>query len=199
MGGKKRRRAKDKELRKDNKQQPVSLASAATSTDPTNAHCEKKRRDSVAQAARYPATTAVLAIVAVCFVSYANGLDGDFVFDDTVAIVTNADVQSNGSTDFSAIWNHDFWGKDIKSEQSHKSFRPLTTLSFRASFLMSGSTLEGGECTPTIAFTLHPLLGSPYARAAPRNICVSRAQRIRSRVCLWTAVLCSLYGPGVGL
>ena len=29
------------------------------------------------------------------------------------------------------VWTTDFWGKDLKDEKSHHSWRPLTTLSFR--------------------------------------------------------------------
>ena len=98
---------------------------------------------------------AYLSITVICLMSYSNGLTGEFVFDDTVAIVSNSDVQSAGNTDFGAIWKHDFWGKDIRSAGSHKSFRPLTTLSFRASFLMSGATLAKGARSKHSASSLN--------------------------------------------
>ena len=33
---------------------------------------------------------------------------------------------------------HDFWGQDIKLFDSHKSFRPLTVLTFRMNYLLHG-------------------------------------------------------------
>ena len=56
-------------------------------------------------------------------------MTGDFVFDDVYAIVQNPDVYS--STPLSNLLKHDFWGFPLQSETSHKSFRPLTTLTFR--------------------------------------------------------------------
>ena len=43
---------------------------------------------------------------ALCFV---NSLDGDFVFDDAFAVVSNADVQPGAP--LLPLWSHDFWGK----------------------------------------------------------------------------------------
>lgn len=60
---------------------------------------------------------------------YFNTLRGDLVFDDAEAIRNNADVTS--------AWNsleflrNDFWGDPIRSNFSHKSYRPLTVLTFR--------------------------------------------------------------------
>ena len=57
-------------------------------------------------------------------------LFGDFVFDDRPAIVNNQDV-FNVNSSWTQIFNHDFWGAKLVSKTSHKSYRPLTTLSFR--------------------------------------------------------------------
>jgi protein O-mannosyl-transferase len=61
-----------------------------------------------------------------CSLSYGPYLKGDFVFDDSVAIVRNKDVTSTES-----VWAHDFWGARLNDTASHKSYRPLTTLMFR--------------------------------------------------------------------
>lgn len=65
-------------------------------------------------------TTAVL--------SYINSLNGDFVHDDIPAIVTNSDVTGNS---LKQLFLDDFWGTPMVDPNSHKSYRPLTTLSFR--------------------------------------------------------------------
>ena len=58
---------------------------------------------------------------------YSNSLHGDFVMDDTAAIVKNMDLRPN-ITSISSIFQNDFWGTPIDTEESHKSFRPLTVL-----------------------------------------------------------------------
>ena len=42
----------------------------------------------------------------------------------------------------SGVWTHDFWGQDIRKPDSHKSYRPITTLSFRANYLASVSSMS---------------------------------------------------------
>ena len=68
--------------------------------------------------------TAILAIGA-----YWPSLEGGFVFDDTEAIVNNADVMP--STPYTVLFSNDFWGRSVVSNRSHKSYRPLTVLTFR--------------------------------------------------------------------
>ncbi|KAG8224300.1 hypothetical protein J437_LFUL007240 [Ladona fulva] len=68
--------------------------------------------------------------------TYANSLDGNFVFDDSEAIVKNKDVRTE-----TPVWNvftNDFWGTPLTSNNSHKSYRPLTVLTFRWNYMMSG-------------------------------------------------------------
>lgn len=66
-----------------------------------------------------------------------NSLSGQFVHDDIVAIIRNPDVNlalihphSRDSSLFSLLKN-DYWGTPMSSLFSHKSYRPLTVLSFR--------------------------------------------------------------------
>ncbi|KAH8306321.1 hypothetical protein KR018_007516, partial [Drosophila ironensis] len=78
-------------------------------------------------------------LVLICLACYGcGGLSGaKFVFDDTVAIVKNKDV-STLPTNWTAIFTHDFWGASLLSPDSHKSFRPLTTLMFHFEYAMLG-------------------------------------------------------------
>ncbi|EDV91013.1 protein O-mannosyl-transferase TMTC4 [Drosophila grimshawi] len=78
-------------------------------------------------------------LVLICLICYGyGGLSGaKFVFDDTVAIVKNKNVNSL-PTNWSAIFSHDFWGAPLLSADSHKSFRPLTTLMFHYEYAMLG-------------------------------------------------------------
>ncbi|XP_071831063.1 protein O-mannosyl-transferase TMTC1-like isoform X2 [Apostichopus japonicus] len=77
-----------------------------------------------------------LLITALTIVVYLNSLNGDFVHDDLFAVVRNKDVTSPQST--TAFLHNDFWGKPIQDRRSHKSYRPLTVLSFRLNYLLHG-------------------------------------------------------------
>lgn len=73
-----------------------------------------------------PAAVIVFMLGTACF---ANSCSGDFVFDDTEAILNNADIKSDASLE--KLFRHDFWGTKLDSNSSHKSYRPLTVLTFR--------------------------------------------------------------------
>ncbi|CAB3400234.1 unnamed protein product [Caenorhabditis bovis] len=70
----------------------------------------------------------ILAIVVFAFVPFLPSINGDFVFDDAESIVNNPIV--NGQESIIKIFSRDFWGTPIQSPHSHKSYRPLTTLTF---------------------------------------------------------------------
>uniref|UniRef100_A0A182RH05 dolichyl-phosphate-mannose--protein mannosyltransferase n=1 Tax=Anopheles funestus TaxID=62324 RepID=A0A182RH05_ANOFN len=69
-------------------------------------------------------------LVAASLLSYGGALYGTFVFDDSAAIVKNMDVR-NVATPFHTLLQHDFWGNNLTDPTSHKSFRPLTVLSYQ--------------------------------------------------------------------
>lgn len=66
---------------------------------------------------------------AVAMACYLNGLHGDFVHDDIPAVVLNKDVLAVNSLD--DVFRNDFWGTPMADRVSHKSYRPLTILTFR--------------------------------------------------------------------
>ncbi|XDV30346.1 hypothetical protein PO909_033281 [Leuciscus waleckii] len=89
----------------------------------------------------------VTAFVAlICFI---NSHDGDFVFDDSEAIINNKDL--NPGTPLSNIWKNDFWGSNLSSNSSHKSYRPLTVLTFRINYLLAGGLHPIGFHTLNVA------------------------------------------------
>ena len=68
----------------------------------------------------------VFFLSALCFcISY----DAELIFDDRAAIKENPDILPE--TPWTNVFWNDFWGRDLHSEMSHKSYRPLTTLTFR--------------------------------------------------------------------
>uniref|UniRef100_F7H5E9 Protein O-mannosyl-transferase TMTC4 n=1 Tax=Callithrix jacchus TaxID=9483 RepID=F7H5E9_CALJA len=83
-----------------------------------------------------PPSWAKLVVGLVAIVCFARSYDGDFVFDDSEAIVNNKDLQAE--TPLGDLWHHDFWGSRLSSNTSHKSYRPLTVLTFRINYYLSG-------------------------------------------------------------
>ncbi|KAM4558470.1 protein O-mannosyl-transferase TMTC4 isoform 2-T3 [Odontesthes bonariensis] len=85
------------------------------------------------QLAPVPAKVTVALVALLCFI---NSYDGEFVFDDSEAIINNKDLKS--TTPLNNIWRNDFWGSNLSSNSSHKSYRPLTVLTFRLNYLIAG-------------------------------------------------------------
>ena len=74
-----------------------------------------------------------LSFILVAVVSstiYLNCLECDFVFDDHRAILTNDDLDVE-KTSLWELFYHDFWGGPMWRKESHKSYRPLTVLTYR--------------------------------------------------------------------
>lgn len=71
----------------------------------------------------------------VGILTFSNSLINEFVWDDRAAVIGNPDVVD------SSIWQlleHDFWGQPINSSNSHKSYRPITVLSFKLNYMLFG-------------------------------------------------------------
>ena len=65
---------------------------------------------------------------------YLNSLSGELVHDDIFAVRDNQDLRS--STPFAQLLRDDFWGEPMRSAVSHKSYRPLTVLTFRMNYAL---------------------------------------------------------------
>ncbi|KAK7870176.1 hypothetical protein R5R35_012732 [Gryllus longicercus] len=96
----------------------------------------KEHWDDVIPVPKPPGTLSVLTVAFFAILCYANSLDGNFVFDDSEAIVNNDDVRPEKPV--GDIFYNDFWGTRLTSNRSHKSYRPLTVLSFRWNYWLSG-------------------------------------------------------------
>ncbi|KAI8503879.1 Protein O-mannosyl-transferase tmtc4 [Branchiostoma belcheri] len=86
-----------------------------------------------------PKLTIEKASVTVCvfaLLCFWRSWDGEFLFDDSEAIVNNKDLLSE--TPVWELFQHDFWGKNLASKTSHKSYRPLTVLTFRLNHWFTG-------------------------------------------------------------
>ncbi|KAK1931055.1 Transmembrane and TPR repeat-containing protein 4 [Phytophthora citrophthora] len=80
-----------------------------------------------------PRESCVFLVFIAALLTAWNANANGFVWDDRSAVLHNLDAQSSSLWD---VFSHDFWGADIQSVHSHKSYRPLTILSFRLNFWM---------------------------------------------------------------
>jgi tetratricopeptide (TPR) repeat protein len=79
-----------------------------------------------------------LVVTAVAVLCYTSALSGELIFDDEAAITENRDVTDADAVPLRALLEHDFWGEPMASATSHKSWRPLTTLTFRLNHAAHG-------------------------------------------------------------
>ena len=84
-----------------------------------------------------PPTAALLSIACTGFGTglFWSSTRCGFCLDDHLAIEDNFDISSGIGG--AAFW-HDFWGRDMNAENSHKSWRPLTIITFQLNYLAGG-------------------------------------------------------------
>ena len=85
-----------------------------------------------------PALWHVAAAAAAAVCVFWNSVDGQLVHDDVVAVVNNDDVRPDSPV--IDLLRHDFWGGDVGSARSHKSYRPLCVATFRSDALPTRSS-----------------------------------------------------------
>uniref|UniRef100_A0A1I8IK87 dolichyl-phosphate-mannose--protein mannosyltransferase n=1 Tax=Macrostomum lignano TaxID=282301 RepID=A0A1I8IK87_9PLAT len=74
----------------------------------------------------------VTILAAACYVT---SLHCDFVFDDASAVRDNKDLRPH--VPWTQLFRNDFWGTPMAEEKSHKSYRPLTVLTFRLNYALA--------------------------------------------------------------
>ncbi|XP_041352924.1 protein O-mannosyl-transferase TMTC4-like [Gigantopelta aegis] len=104
-----------------------------------------------------PAAAIVFCLAVACFV---NSYDGDFVFDDSEAILNNKDLLPE--TPVEQIFTHDFWGRKLDSKTSHKSYRPLTVLTYRWNYAWAGDLKP--SCFHIVNIALHGVVSVLFLR-----------------------------------
>ncbi|KAL0968642.1 hypothetical protein UPYG_G00269540 [Umbra pygmaea] len=77
----------------------------------------------------------ILLLTGLVLGCYWNSLSCGFVFDDVSAILDNKDLRP--ATPLRNLFLNDFWGTPMAEERSHKSYRPLTVLTFRLNYFFS--------------------------------------------------------------
>lgn len=80
----------------------------------------------------HPCTCSSLIACLFAVACYLNSLRGELVHDDVFAVRDNKDLRA--SAPIGRLLVDDFWGEPMTSPTSHKSYRPLTVLTFRLNF-----------------------------------------------------------------
>ena len=87
------------------------------------------------------------ALIAVLAYFDVRALTGGWVYDDAGSVIKNVVV--NGMVPWQQAFTRDYWGTEMKTPQSHKSFRPITTLTLKANFVL-GKRLENYQKNITV-------------------------------------------------
>ncbi|XP_066254780.1 protein O-mannosyl-transferase TMTC4 [Euwallacea similis] len=114
-----------------------------------------------------------IAIASCAFASHFISLWGRFVFDDSEAIVKNKDILPE--TPLKSVFLNDFWGTNIALNASHKSYRPLTILSYRLNVFFSNGRLDAFQFH-TANVVLHGMLS---IMALPFFECLLKRRKYR--------------------
>ncbi|KAH7970571.1 hypothetical protein HPB49_010695 [Dermacentor silvarum] len=89
-----------------------------------------------------------------------------------VAVVGNPDVtgenRRHALSPPSSLWMNDFWGRPMADPRSHKSYRPLTVLSFRANFYANGRQVRGYHMVNVVLHCACSVLVAVIARCIMR-------------------------------
>uniref|UniRef100_A0A7S4BM56 DUF1736 domain-containing protein n=1 Tax=Chrysotila carterae TaxID=13221 RepID=A0A7S4BM56_CHRCT len=94
---------------------------------------------------------------------------GPFLYDDKAAVQGNPIVIGNHSLTeaLRLAFSKDFWGKDdLTDEKSHKSFRPIVTLSYYANFELHGLSTWGYHLVNAVVHGINTALAYGLVRAA---------------------------------
>ena len=105
-----------------------------TFTDPTVSTITLRCSNLPVPELSQPVASSIIALFAI--ICFTWSLEGDFVFDDNEAILNNKDVRQESG--IVSLFKHDFWGNNITSKSSHKSYRPLTVWTFRLNYWAAG-------------------------------------------------------------
>ena len=112
-------------------------------------------------------TVLVVAAGAAIFGSPSR-LRGPLLYDDKAAVQRNPVV--TGAVPLHRVWDLDFWGEhELVSVDSHKSFRPLVTLSYRLNYLLHEHDSWGYHAVNAALHCLNCALVPPTVRAALRS------------------------------
>lgn len=122
-------------------------------------------------------------VLAVSLLVYINSISGGFVFDDHRGILENKDLRPEERSLWQLL-NNDFWGGSMTREVSHKSYRPITVLSYRyLNYAISGLQPSGYHLVNVL---LHGVVCLLF-------LCLSRIIQGRGTWSLFSALLFAVH------
>eukprot|EP00656_Telonema_subtile_P015722 TRINITY_DN18272_c0_g1_i1.p1 TRINITY_DN18272_c0_g1~~TRINITY_DN18272_c0_g1_i1.p1 ORF type:complete len:217 (+),score=39.16 TRINITY_DN18272_c0_g1_i1:92-742(+) len=77
-------------------------------------------------------------LIGVWVFSGKETLSGPFLYDDRGTVKVNPVVSEPDTTPWTDALHRDFWGQPMRDSDSHKSFRPVTTLTYRLNSVYFG-------------------------------------------------------------
>eukprot|EP00934_Nitzschia_sp_Nitz4_P006380 Nitzschia sp. Nitz4//scaffold85_size83877//7416//9320//NITZ4_005216-RA/size83877-processed-gene-0.115-mRNA-1//1//CDS//3329559098//6370//frame0 len=89
-------------------------------------------------------------IVAVAAYWDSKALHGNYVYDDAGSVIKNPVV--TGDQPWTEALRRDFWGQPMMEAASHKSFRPITTLTLRFNYAFARQQDPEAKHPPTFSF-----------------------------------------------
>ncbi|GMR34079.1 hypothetical protein PMAYCL1PPCAC_04274, partial [Pristionchus mayeri] len=110
----------------------------------------------------------IVALVALAIVPFALSIDGEFVFDDRKTIVENGVVR--GTKPLVEVFTTDYWGDPLAAKISHKSYRPLTTLTFWLNHQLHDLWTPGYHVVNLLLHAINTLLVHRLATVVSRII-----------------------------
>ena len=93
----------------------------------------------------------VTAIVAIAAYWDPKALRGPFVYDDVASVINNDVVMAK--VPWHEALTRDFWGKEMAHPASHKSYRPITSLTLRLNMVLS--LMDGTAGGPDHTYYFH--------------------------------------------
>ena len=94
----------------------------------------------------------MLAAAVATVVLYGPALEGEFVWDDRAAVVNNREARWDAA--WASLSSTDFWGQRLTLATSHKSWRPLTTLTYRLDNKLHGLEPRGYHLSNLVVHAL---------------------------------------------
>lgn len=128
-----------------------------------------------------------LLVSAVAMVSYLHSCWAGFVFDDNEAILSNKDIRTD--TPLFNVFKNDFWGASVLSNTSHKSYRPLTILTFRVNYWFGGMNPFGYHLANLLLHTLVCLVFLRVCECLWKDVQLITTPEVESNKNQWWDVL----------
>ncbi|KAK7230211.1 cadherin, partial [Aureococcus anophagefferens] len=115
-------------------------------------------------AKRFPSLT----VFGLALALHSNCVGNGVVWDDRAAVTYNKDVDASNAP-YGNLWIHDYWGQPMSAVDSHKSWRPLATLTFRWNHAVHGFRPFGFHAANVVVHALSCVFFLGVARQALRD------------------------------